>query len=268
MREPVEWLEAQRIAGVLGEQSSLFNLEILDQADSTNRVLMQKAALGAAAGSCVLAEMQTAGRGRRGRSWLAGLGGGLTFSLLWRFEQGAGFLSGLSLAVGVAVVRVLRAAGLRDAMLKWPNDVLCQNRKLGGILIEMQGDLTGPCAVVIGVGLNLKLKPALLEQIDQPVADMYTFTQRLPERNLLMAALLAELGNVLAEFGQSGFSALRHEWKDYHCYQDEPVRMLMPNGTQEEGKVLDVAEDGALLLESGGGLKRYTSGEVSLRGMS
>lgn len=199
---------------------------------------------------------------------MAGLGGGLTFSLLWRFDQGAGFLSGLSLAVGVAVVRVLRATGLRDAMLKWPNDVLCQNRKLGGILIEMQGDLTGPCAVVIGVGLNLKLEQTLLEQIDQPVADIYTFTQRLPERNLLMAALLAELGNVLAEFGQSGFSTLRHEWKGYHCYQDEPVRMLMPNGALEEGKVLDVAEDGALLLEIGGELKRYTSGEVSLRGMS
>lgn len=268
LREPVEWLDAQRIAEVLGEKAPLFNLEILDHADSTNRVLMQKAALGAAAGSCILAEMQTAGRGRRGRSWLAGLGGGLTFSLLWRFEQGAGFLSGLSLAVGVAVVRVLRAVGLRDAMLKWPNDVLCQNCKLAGILIEMQGDLTGPCAVVIGVGLNLKLEQTLLDQIDQPVADIYTFTQRLPERNLLMAALLAELGNVLAEFGQSGFSVLRHEWKEYHCYQDEPVRMLMPNGTQEEGKVLDVAEDGALLLETGGELKRYTSGEVSLRGIS
>lgn len=268
LREPVEWLDVQRISEVLGEKSSLFNLEIHDQADSTNRVLMQKAALGAAAGSCILAEMQTAGRGRRGRSWLAGLGGGLTFSLLWRFEQGAGFLSGLSLAVGVAVVRVLRAAGLREAMLKWPNDVLCQNRKLAGILIEMQGDLTGPCAVVIGVGLNLKLEPALLEQIDQPVADIYTFTQRLPERNLLMAALLAELGNVLAEFGRAGFGTLRHEWKDYHCYQGEPVRMLMPNGAQEEGKVLDVAEDGALLLQTEGGPKRYTSGEVSLRGMS
>jgi BirA family biotin operon repressor/biotin-[acetyl-CoA-carboxylase] ligase len=267
LREPVEWLEAPRIIEALGEKSHLFNLEIFDHADSTNRVLMQKAALGAAAGSCVLAEVQTAGRGRRGRSWLAGLGGGLTFSLLWRFEQGAGFLSGLSLAVGVAVVRVLRAAGLQDAALKWPNDVLCQNHKLAGILIEMQGDLTGPCAVVIGVGLNLKLEQALLNQIDQPVADMYMFTRRLPERNRLMAALLAELAGVLMEFGQSGFSALRHEWKGYHCYQDEPVRMLMPNGAQVEGKVLDVAEDGALLLETGGELKRYTSGEVSLRGM-
>ncbi len=268
LRNPVEWLESRRIADALGGKSVLFNLEILDLADSTNRVLMQKAALGAVAGSCVLAEMQTAGRGRRGRNWLAGLGGGLTFSLLWRFEQGAAFVSGLSLVVGVAVVRVLRAAGLRDAVLKWPNDVLCQNRKLAGILIEMQGDLTGPCAVVIGIGLNLRLEPALLEQIDQPVADMYTFTQRMPGRNALMAAILLQLADVLAEFGQSGFSVLRDEWRNYHCHHGERVRLMMPNGMQVEGKVLDVAEDGALLLETGEGRMRYTSGEVSLRGIS
>lgn len=268
LRNPVEWLESRRIADALGDKSALFDLEILDLADSTNRVLMRKAALGAATGSCVLAEMQTAGRGRRGRSWQVGLGGGLTFSLLWRFEQGAAFVSGLSLAAGVAVARVLRAAGIRDAVLKWPNDVLCQNRKLAGILIEMQGDLTGPCAVVIGIGLNLKLEQALLEQIDQPAADMYTFTRRVPERNALMAAILAQLADVLAEFGQSGFGVLRDEWRDYHCHHGERVRLMMPNGTQVEGKVLDVAEDGALLLETGEGQKRYTSGEVSLRGIS
>jgi BirA family biotin operon repressor/biotin-[acetyl-CoA-carboxylase] ligase len=266
LREPVEWLDKLALMAALGDKSSLFNLEILDQADSTNRVLLHKSALGAATGSCVMAELQTAGRGRRGRAWLAGLGGGLTFSVLWRFEQGAGFLSGLSLAVGVALVRALRAEGAADVMLKWPNDVLHQYRKLAGILIEMQGDVAGPCAVVIGIGLNLKLDQAVLEQIDQPAIDVFSVVQTKPGRNRMLASILAHLADVLTEFGRHGFSGLRHEWKSYHVYQEKAVRLLLPNGIQEEGMLLDVAEDGALLLEVRGSLKRFTSGEVSLRG--
>jgi BirA family biotin operon repressor/biotin-[acetyl-CoA-carboxylase] ligase len=166
------------------------------------------------------------------------------------------------------MVRALRAEGLGDAMLKWPNDVLCQNRKLAGILIEMQGDITGPCAVVIGIGVNLKLGRELIEQIDQPVTDMFTYLHRAAERNRLMGALLTELADVLVEFAQSGFSGLRREWRGYHCYQNEVVRMLMPNGDQQEGRVLDVAEDGALLLENAGSMRRFTSGEVSMRGIA
>lgn len=268
LRDPVEWLDGQRIAESLGEHAALFSVEILEQADSTNRVLLQKAALGAASGSCVATELQTAGRGRRGRSWLAALGGGLTFSVLWRFEQGAAGLSGLSLAVGVAVMRALRAAGVQEAMLKWPNDIVCGNRKLAGILIEMQGDVSGPCAVVIGIGLNFHLTPALRGQIDQPVTDVTELARATPSRNRLLADILTQLADVLAEFGQRGFSGLRQEWKNGHCHQDQPVRLTMPDGTQEEGLARDVADDGALLLGTDQGIKRYTSGEVSLRGMT
>jgi len=266
LSEPVEWLDSRLIHDELKAKSVLFNLEILDQADSTNRVLLQKSTLGAERGSCVIAELQTAGRGRRGRNWHAGLGGGLTFSVLWRFEQGASFLSGLSLAVGVALIRALRVVGLRDAMLKWPNDVLYQNRKLAGILIEMQGDVAGPCAVVIGIGLNLKLEQAVLEQIDQPAVDLYSAIQPMPQRNQVLAIILSNLADVLVEFELAGFSKLRHEWKNYHVHQEKPVQLLLPGGATVEGSVLDVAEDGALLLETENGLSRYTSGEVSLRG--
>lgn len=251
----------------MGEKAGLFNVEILDEVDSTNRVLLQKSVLGAQHGSCVAAELQTAGRGRRGRTWFASIGGGVAFSVLWRFEQGAGFLSGLSLAVGVAVVRALHAAGVADAMLKWPNDVLYHYRKLAGILIEMQGDVSGPCAVVIGIGLNLKLSEGILEHIDQPAVDMYSITRQVPQRNRLMALILSHLADVLTVFGQQGFSGLREEWKNYHSYQGKPVRLLMPDGTQREGVLRDVAADGALLLESTDGLARYTAGEISLRGV-
>jgi BirA family biotin operon repressor/biotin-[acetyl-CoA-carboxylase] ligase len=268
LRDPVEWLDEQQIVGFLGEHAGQFSVEVLEQADSTNRVLLQKAALGAASGSCVVAELQTAGRGRRGRNWLAALGGGLTFSVLWRFEQGAASLSGLSLAVGVAVRRALWGAGVQESMLKWPNDIVCGDRKLAGILIEMQGDISGPCAVVIGIGLNFRLSPALRGQIDQPVTDVIELARVTPSRNRLLAGILTQLADVLAEFGQRGFSALRREWKSAHCHQDRPVRMTMPNGAQEEGMARDVADDGALLLETPQGMRRYTSGEVSLRGIS
>jgi BirA family biotin operon repressor/biotin-[acetyl-CoA-carboxylase] ligase len=268
LRDPVEWLDRQRIAERLGEQRALFDVEILEQADSTNRVLLQKAALGAPGGSCVVAELQTAGRGRRGRSWLAALGGGLTFSVLWRFEQGAGGLSGLSLAVGVAVLRALRAAGIQDAQLKWPNDIVWSKRKLGGILIEMQGDIGGPCAVVIGIGLNFRLAPAQREQIDQPAVDLATLGGILPSRNHLLADILRQLGDVLGDFGQRGFGALRQEWESSHAHQDQPVLLTLPNGAQATGLARGVSDDGALLLETVQGMKRFISGEVSLRGIA
>lgn len=267
MREPIEWLDQRAVLSAMGEQACLVDLEILEEVDSTNRVLLQKSVLGAPHGSCVAAELQTAGRGRRGRTWFAGIGGGLAFSVLWRFEQGAGFLSGLSLAVGVAVVRALHEAGVEGAMLKWPNDVLYHYRKLAGILIEMQGDISGPCAVVIGIGLNLKLNAAVLEHIDQPAVDVFSITRQMPQRNRMIALMLSHLAVVLTAFGQQGFSGLREEWKSYHSYQGKAVRLLMPDATQREGVLLDVADDGALLLESSGGLQRYTAGEISLRGV-
>lgn len=267
LREPIEWLDQQALLSTLGEKASLFNLEILDQVDSTNRALLHKSALGAPHGSCVAAELQTAGRGRRGRTWFAGIGGGVAFSVLWRFEQGAVFLSGLSLAVGVAVVRALQAAGVAGVTLKWPNDVLHQYRKLAGILIEMQGDVSGSGAVVIGIGLNLKLSEAVLEHIDQPAVDVFSITRQTPQRNRMMALILSHLADVLAVFAQQGFSGLREEWKNCHCYQDKAVRLLMPDGKQQEGLLRDVAGDGALLVETPQGLARFTAGEISLRGM-
>ena len=266
LREPIEWLDQQALAAALGEKATLFHLEIVDQVDSTNRALLHKFALGAPQGSCVAAELQTAGRGRRGRTWFAGVGGGVAFSVLWRFEQGAGFLSGLSLAVGVAVMRALQAAGVSGAALKWPNDVLFQYRKLAGILIEMQGDISGPCAVVIGIGLNLKLSEQVLERIDQPAVDIFSITRQMPQRNRMLALLLSHLADVLAVFAQQGFAGVREEWKSYHCYEGKAVRLLMPDGKAQQGTLRDVADDGTLLLETPQGLARFTAGEISLRG--
>lgn len=266
LREPLQWLDRSSVLGALAEKAALFDLEVVDSLASTNSHLLQRASQGAPHGSCVATEMQTSGRGRRGREWHASLGGSLTFSLLWRFNQGAGFLSGLSLAVGVALMRTLEQSGVNGAGLKWPNDILHRQRKLAGILIELQGDMHGPTSAVIGIGLNLRLSEKVLGRIDQGVVDVQSIVGEAPDRNLMLAQLLSNLADVLAEFGDEGFSRLRLEWLKHHVYQDKPVRLILPDGSQHEGHLLDVAEDGALLVQTAVGRKRFTSGEISLRG--
>lgn len=266
LRQAVQWLDRTRIMSALGDRAQLFDLEVVDSLPSTNSALMQKSSQGAAHGSCLVTEMQTAGRGRRGREWHATLGGSLTFSLLWRFNQGAGFLSGLSLAVGVALMRALEQAGVNGAGLKWPNDILHQQRKLAGILIEVQGDMHGPSSAVIGIGLNLRLADKVLGRIDQGVVDVHSILGSLPDRDHMLAQLLSHLADVLEEFADEGFVRLRQEWLGHHVYQDQPVRLLLPDGSQHDGHLLDVAEDGSLLVQTKVGRKRFTSGEISLRG--
>ena len=268
LREPLQWIDRSQVMAALGDKAGIFELEVMDSVGSTNSLLLQKAAQGAPHGSCVVTEMQTAGRGRRGREWHANLGGSLTFSLLWRFNQGAGFLSGLSLAVGVALMRALGQSGVSGAGLKWPNDILYQHRKLAGILIELQGDMLGPSAAVIGIGLNLKLSERVLNRIDQGVVDIHSIIGMIPERNVILARLLSHLADVLGEFEEGGFPQLRGEWRRHHVYHEKPVRLIMPDGSQHEGRLLDVAEDGALLVDTAAGKKRFTSGEISLRGAS
>jgi len=264
--DPPQWLDREAILATLGTKATLFDLAVLDTVESTNRTLMQRAALEAPHASCIVADLQTQGRGRRGRIWHGALGGSLTFSLLWRFQQGAGFLSGLSLAVGVALMRALKAHGVQDAALKWPNDVLHNHRKLAGVLIELQGDMHGPTAAVIGVGLNVKLPPGVRDHIDQAAVDLFSIGgASLLGRNQLLAHILAHLADVLQQFELEGFSSLREEWVGRHAYHGKNVRMMLPSGTYEEGCVSGVAEDGSLLLATPDGARRFATGEVSLR---
>ena len=264
LAQPLSLLDRGEILRELGSHASRFALEVLDSSESTNSRLMARAA-GAATGSVTAAEWQTQGRGRRGRPWHSMPGAALTFSLLWRFQQGAGFLSGLSLAVGVAVCRALATLGVGDAGLKWPNDVLWRGRKLAGILIEMHGDMLGPSASVIGIGLNYRLPAALRDRIDQPVADLAAACDVAPDRNRVLALLLIELARVLDEFGRSGFAPLRDEWRSRHVYQGKVVRIELPDGSEVSGTADGVADDGTFLITTHTGQRRFHSGEVSVR---
>lgn len=268
LSDPVHWLERDTILKYLGEEARNFHLEILDTAESTSSLLLQKAAMALNSGNAgihvIAAELQTRGRGRRGRQWHSGLGDGLTFSLLWRFQQGASFLSGLSLAVGVAIVRALRSVGIKDAVLKWPNDVMVSFCKLAGTLIELQGDMFGPTVAVIGVGMNLKLPESIQARIDQGATDVFTITGEMPDRNELLAVLLIELTTMLREFEYRGFAPFQKEWVDHHVCENKPVILSLPDGSSQEGVVHGIAADGSLLLQTTAGIHGYSSGEITL----
>ncbi len=250
----------------MGDQNVLLKLEVHDHLDSTNTYLMKKLSAGLTHASCVATNLQTNGRGRRGRSWQAGLGASLTFSVLWRFQCGATGLSGLSLAVGIAMIRALHEFGVTDAKLKWPNDVLIGREKLAGILIELQCDMEGPSVAVIGVGVNLNLPNSIKQQIDQPATDLASVTQTPINPNALLGSLLKHLTDVLSTFEQRGFASVRDEWTQHHAYHHQQVKMLHPDGSETVGTVVNVAEDGNLLVNTPAGERRFSSGEISLRG--
>jgi BirA family biotin operon repressor/biotin-[acetyl-CoA-carboxylase] ligase len=266
LAEPLSLLDRSAIERHAGAASACLGIELADVVDSTNSVLMARAAAGARSGSVLAAEWQESGRGRRGRSWHAGLGGGLTFSLLWRFAQGPSALGGLSLAAGLAIVRAIQGLGARDAALKWPNDVLWRNGKLAGLLIEMHGDALGPSAVVIGIGMNVRLSDTVRGRIDQPAQDLEAACGSAVDRNAVLGRVLAELTCMLDTFGREGFAPLRAEWEGHHAHQDKAVTVKLPDGRSHDGIARGVGDDGALLFETGSAVRRLHSAELSLRG--
>jgi BirA family transcriptional regulator, biotin operon repressor / biotin---[acetyl-CoA-carboxylase] ligase len=261
---PIDWLRAEEIEHHLGVHVGAFQVEVVDHTDSTNADLMDRARRGAASGLVCVAELQTAGRGRRQRAWHSGIGDSLTFSVLWVFASGSAGLSGLSLAVGVSLVRSLQRLGVVDAKLKWPNDILWQQRKLGGVLIETTGRSSEAVKVVIGIGLNLRLSGPVAQRIDQSASDLETAGLHI-ERNELFGRVLVDLEEVLETYSRNGFAVFKEEWERAHAYQDKMVRLALADGTQQEGRVTGVDDDGALLLSVGASTRKFNGGDLSLR---
>ena len=249
------------IAAKLGDSARRFDIDVLQTCDSTNAVLLARAEAGAPSGTTVIATEQTAGRGRRGRIWIANPGDSLSFSLLWRFAPGTA-PAGLSLAIGVAVAQALKKVGAGGTALKWPNDILRDGRKLGGILVEL---LPGaPPAAVIGIGINLHLPAGMPGDVRAASAALCAADETADE-NALYAALLGELLATLEIFAAHGFFALRPEWLARHAYQDTNISLTSDFDAPRRGICRGVDTDGALLLEIDGRIERILSGEVSLR---
>jgi BirA family biotin operon repressor/biotin-[acetyl-CoA-carboxylase] ligase len=259
-------IDPVRLQALLGNARGRFDVDSLAECESTSTLLLRRAEQGAPAGSVIVTDRQTAGRGSRGRTWLASPEASLTFSVLWRFDGGIERLAGLSLAVGVAVIQALEACGASGVTLKWPNDILHDNAKLGGILVELQGEPDHALAV-IGIGLNLNLPDRIDEGegFSLPPASLAGILSPLPERHALFAQLLIALAQVFDRFAQGGFAALRDRWLARHAWQDRQVRLLRDGQIVKEGVCCGADTDGALLVRTAAGVERCLSGDVSLR---
>lgn len=256
-------LSADLIRQHLGERAAGFDLRLIPECPSTNSLLMDSPATELAL-PVVVAERQTAGRGRRGRSWLAWPGASLTFSLAWRFPPGSAAPAGLSLVAGLALAVALEKLGYADVQLKWPNDVLLEGRKVAGILVELQSGRGRPPAAVIGIGVNVALPPGVSIPDQPAVTSLAEAGAAPPDRHRVLAAILAELQDFLDLYAAAGFGALRGAWMQRNRHAGLPVRIL-GDGEAVEGVCLGVDDDGALLLGGEGGPRRILSGEVSLR---
>jgi BirA family biotin operon repressor/biotin-[acetyl-CoA-carboxylase] ligase len=214
----------------------------------------------------VSAEQQTAGRGRRGRRWISPFGRNIYLSSLWKFAGKPEVIGGLSLAVGVAVAEALAETGFGDVKLKWPNDILYGDAKLGGILIETSGCASGPTTAVIGIGLNLGMPAEAAAEIDQPWTDLALAGNRVL-RNELLAAVLNHLLPLLDEYESRGLEPWRERWLKRNAFGGRQV-CLQQGDRQIVGTMLGIGDRGELRLDVGGSELFFDGGEVSLRAVS
>ena len=268
LESPMDLLDASAIESELPQavRGMLRRLEVRETLASTNDRLLAVTDLPAGRFDACLAEFQGAGRGRRGRHWVAPFASGLCLSVSWSFRDAPAALGALSLAAGVATLRALGRAKFGGLSLKWPNDIVRGDAKLGGILIDLRGEAAGPADVVIGVGINLRLPRAARERLATEGVEAVDLASlgKPPARSELAAVLIAELAQALVEFGARGLAAFADEWSRADSLAGRPVRVLQA-GQPLEGVARGVDGDGALLLEVRGRRQRILSGEVSVR---
>lgn len=276
LRRPLELLDREKLLAELtsGQRAKVAELELLTVVDSTNSHAMRRIQKGSfeLAGAKVLvflAEQQTAGKGRRGKEWVSPFGSNMYLSVVREFESGAVGLEGLSLVVGLVLVRALAKLGVAGLGVKWPNDLLWNEKKLAGILLEMTGDLTGACQVVVGIGLNIQSDEAGMESVDQPWVDLSRVQHFQSGRNQLVGQVISELLTALDEFEDKGFAGFKQEWEKTDVLAGVQVE-LKRSASQEQGVIgeaVGVDGSGALLIKTAEGLELFHGGEVSVRRM-
>ncbi len=266
LQAPLELLDGSRIEAGLSAaaRARLHGLSVLWSIDSTNSCAATDPPPDSGQARVWLAEHQTAGRGRRGRPWVSAFGENLYLSLAWRFDLPMTELAGLSIVAGVVVAEALQRLGLEGHSLKWPNDVLVEGRKLGGILVEVFGEAGGPATAVVGIGVNFRVNDADAAAIDQPWTDL-SRTCRTPVSRNTMAAVLIE-GLILGceAFTQRRLGPFIARWSSFDGLHGQPVRLV--RGQQViEGIYQGITRAGALVLQQAGVRSEHHAGEVSLR---
>jgi len=261
LAQPLSLLDAQRLQAACTELC--WDFRLLPDTDSTNAQAMRGLEAGNPAPCLLLAERQSAGRGRRGRHWLSPFAENLYYSLALRLDGATQPIEALSLSTGLALLKTLHEAGLPHAGLKWPNDVLLGGRKIAGILLELSGDPSALCHMVIGIGINVNRRADAVG-IDQPWTSLSLELGRHCDRTELAIRLSAHLQDYLRIHFAQGFAALREQWQACHLWQGKPAVLLSGAG-QITGTVLGVDEHGALRLQTAAGEQRFSGGELSLR---
>lgn len=270
LRSGGEALDAQRIQALLSKAISehVRRVETVWTVDSTNSVLLARPNPPLGVCDVLLAEYQTAGRGRRGKAWLAPPGGSICLSLAWTFREVPKDLGALGLAVGACELRALKALGLGQARLKWPNDILVDGRKLGGILIELRAETDGPACVIVGIGLNVALGVPVLEKIGEAggvaPTDLVTAGLAQPSRNALAAALVSQVVPGLLAFEQAGLRPFVEEWRAADALHGHQIDVHTLEGVAR-GVARGIDLHGALMVETLQGVRRFISGEVTVR---
>ncbi|EIC23975.1 bifunctional biotin--[acetyl-CoA-carboxylase] ligase/biotin operon repressor BirA [Thiorhodovibrio frisius] len=277
LKAPLELLDAQEIESRLppAAKERIGPIQCFAQIDSTNTWLLEQSTQGATSGTCVLAERQTAGRGRRGRAWCSPFGANLYLSILWYFDAGPATLGALSLAAGAAVAQALESLGITGIQLKWPNDIHWQQRKLGGLLIEIAGETQGPSRAVIGLGLNLQMPETAAKTIDQPWVDLREICQnpipqdQIPQqhsatRNTIAACCIDQLSAMLASFPEQGPAPFLSAWRRFDAYRDQRASLHWSQHCLQ-GTYRGIDDQGALLLQIGQETRHFAAGELSLR---
>ncbi|MBD3610111.1 MAG: bifunctional biotin--[acetyl-CoA-carboxylase] ligase/biotin operon repressor BirA [Gammaproteobacteria bacterium] len=264
LSRPVECLDLDAIYSYMGAESSHYNIEVHQSLDSTNSYLLEQAKNGAENGSVCLAELQTAGRGRRGRQWISPIATNIYMSYLWRTQMAPAAVACGSLICALTVTQALNALGVEGIGVKWPNDVIVQQRKLAGILLEMTGEAYAEQAVVIGIGVNLAMPDEAASAIDQPWIDLSSLTEQKLSRNQIVAKILLQLRANLEQFEREGMQAYLETWNKMDQYAGQEVELHFPQQVIT-GKVQGIDQYGSLLLQTSEGVKAYQSGEVSLR---
>lgn len=260
----VELLAAAKIRDGMepGPRSRIREIQVLSRIDSTNQRLLDQSMQSDIDGVACLAETQTKGRGRRGDNWHAPLAGGLYLSLGWRFERTPATFAALGLVVGVCTVEALAACGCGGIGLKWPNDLVHGRDKLGGILIELRSELSGPTTVVIGIGINLLLGESVRQRIDQPSTDLAKVCGAIPSRNRLAATLLSRLAIDLPIFGSQGFGPWQKRYAKLDVLRGETVKLVLQDDIVA-GTVEGIGETGALQLRTADGVRSFLSGRIN-----
>lgn len=234
------------------------------ETESTNNDAKKHIANGLPLPVLISVERQTQGKGRRGRQWESGVAKNITLSFAWRFENGPSVAEGLSLAVGVAVARVLKNQGIQSPGLKWPNDVQVDGQKVCGILLEMVAD-QDVCHVIIGIGINVEMDAGFMLQVDQPWTDLVSKLKCRPSRNEILAELTRELAEVCKQFeGGHGMKHFQPQWQACDVLYNQVITVSSV-GQQHQGVARGIDEKGALLVEVDGQVIALHGGEVSVR---